>query len=193
MKSGESVITHACQHYPHACYCLCVPSFALRPGVRESPAALETCSVALSHLLMVTTTVGASQSTFTDLSGDECCRCPFRPRHVANIAQRSWVLRCILRLTWRKADCKGSFKNCVVSERPGPFPLSLLWCSLPILAKNQKTLLRIWVQDIQRPVYPSQFIEDALPSYGWNTKILPSDQEPQITTYISWRVTGRER
>lgn len=74
MKSGESVTSNPCQHYPHICYCLCVTSFAPRPGVRESPAVLQR-------------------------------------------------------------------------------------------------------------LYPS-----ASPSYDQNTEILPSDQEPQITTYISWRV-----
>lgn len=179
MKTGESVITYPCQHYPHACYCLCVTSFAPRPRVRESPAVLEPGCVALSHLLMVATIVDTSESTFPDLSGHECCGCPFCPQRVGNIAQRSRVLRHISRLTSRKADYKGSFKSCVVSERLGPFPLTLLWCSQLMPAKKKKNvLLRAWVPDVQRPVYPSHFVEDASPSYDRNTEILLSAQEP---------------
>lgn len=101
------------------------------------------------------------------------------------------MLRCILRLTWRKADYKGCLKSGVVSKRPGPFPPTLLWCSQPMPAKKQRVLLRIWVQDIQRPVYPSQFIEYTLPSCGRGTEILPSNQGPWITSYISWRVNRK--
>lgn len=135
---------------------------------------LETGCVALSHLL-VTTSLGASPSQIclgtsavavpsvhsmllTLLRGHECSGVSWgwpEGRQITRVVSKV--------VLWVKGQ--------VLSPQVSTDVHSL--CQ----QKNQEVLLRIWVPNIQRPVYPNQFIEDASPSYGQNIEILPSDQE----------------
>lgn len=120
---------------------------------------------------------------FTSADGSQRCMCsiahvhrfvwgwmlwlPLLSTRVGNLAWGSPVLRCISRLTWRKADYKGDFKRRVVIERPAPFPLTLFSRSQPMPAQR-KVSLRLWVPGVQRPVYPSVFVKGASPCRDLN-------------------------